>query len=93
MSNLAALSVKSSSLKQELEQLFRENHRMLYQTAYSLLDNPADAEEVPQSDFPASAANRPACGPAEKSKGLSVPSGGKPVAECLAIAKAPPIDW
>ena len=51
MSNLAALSVKSSSLKQELEQLFRENHRMLYQTAYSLLGNPADAEEVPQAIF------------------------------------------
>jgi RNA polymerase sigma-70 factor, ECF subfamily len=51
MSNLAALSVKSSSLKQELEQLFRANHKMLYQTAYSLLDNPADAEDVPQVIF------------------------------------------
>jgi RNA polymerase sigma factor (sigma-70 family) len=50
MSDLA-LSVKSSSLKQELGQLFREHHKMLYRTAYSLLGNPADAEDVPQTIF------------------------------------------
>jgi RNA polymerase sigma factor (sigma-70 family) len=51
MSKLAVSSVMSSSLKQELEKLFRENHKMLYRTAYSLLDNPADAEDVPQTIF------------------------------------------
>ena len=48
---LAVSSAKSSLLKEELEQLFREHHQMLYRTAYSLLDNPADAEDVPQTIF------------------------------------------
>jgi len=51
MSNLAVSSVTSDSLQQELEQLFRENYQMLYRTAYSILDNSADAEDVPQSIF------------------------------------------
>jgi RNA polymerase sigma-70 factor (ECF subfamily) len=38
-------------LVQELEQLFREHYPMLYRTAYSMLDNPADAEDVPQTIF------------------------------------------
>jgi RNA polymerase sigma factor (sigma-70 family) len=36
---------------QQLEQLFREHYPMLYRTAYSMLDNPADAEDVPQTIF------------------------------------------
>src|SRR6185436_3526419 len=35
----------------ELEQLFREHYQMLYRTAYSILDNPADAEDVGQTIF------------------------------------------
>jgi RNA polymerase sigma-70 factor (ECF subfamily) len=38
-------------LEQVIEQLFRENYAMLYRTAYSMLDNPADAEDVPQTIF------------------------------------------
>ena len=41
----------TSGLEQELEQLFREHYPMLYRTAYSMLDNPADAEDVPQTIF------------------------------------------
>jgi len=35
----------------EYEQLFREHSPMLYRTAYSLLDNAADAEDVLQTVF------------------------------------------
>jgi RNA polymerase sigma-70 factor, ECF subfamily len=41
----------TSQLEQQIEQLFRENYAMLYRTAYSLLDNAADAEDVPQTIF------------------------------------------
>src|SRR6185436_20645048 len=52
MSNLAVLSVKDSSLElHELEQLFRGHHKMMYRTAYSLLANAADAEDVSQTIF------------------------------------------
>src|SRR5262245_17967026 len=42
---------ESSELEQAIELLFREHYAMLYRTAYSLLDNPADAEDVPQTIF------------------------------------------
>jgi len=51
MSTLAVPGVTSRSLEQELEQLFREHYQMLYRTAYSMLDNPSDAEDVPQTIF------------------------------------------
>jgi RNA polymerase sigma factor (sigma-70 family) len=51
MSTLAVSGVTSSPLKQELEQLFREHYQMLYRTAYSMLGNSADAEDVPQTIF------------------------------------------
>jgi RNA polymerase sigma-70 factor (ECF subfamily) len=35
----------------ELEEMFRAYHKMLYRTAYSLLGNPTDAEDVPQTIF------------------------------------------
>ena len=41
----------TASFETELEQLFREHYQMLYRTAYSLLENQADAEDVPQSLF------------------------------------------
>jgi len=41
----------TTKLEQEIEQLFRENYAMLYRTAYSMLDNAADAEDVPQTVF------------------------------------------
>jgi RNA polymerase sigma-70 factor (ECF subfamily) len=51
MSTLAVSGVTRSPLEQELEQLFREHYQMLYRTAYSMLGNAADAEDVPQSIF------------------------------------------
>src|SRR5688572_9667019 len=51
MLSLKVPGVTSGSLEQELEQLFRENYQMLYRTAYSLSQNQADAEDVPQSLF------------------------------------------
>jgi RNA polymerase sigma factor (sigma-70 family) len=41
----------ASELEREVAQLFREHYQMLYRTAYSVLDNPADAEDVPQTIF------------------------------------------
>jgi RNA polymerase sigma-70 factor (ECF subfamily) len=41
----------TTKLEQEIEHLFRENYAMLYRTAYSMLDNPSDAEDVPQTIF------------------------------------------
>jgi RNA polymerase sigma-70 factor (ECF subfamily) len=38
-------------LEQEFEHLFREHSQLLYRTAYSLLDNSADAEDVLQTIF------------------------------------------
>ena len=38
-------------LQSEFEKLFREHSQMLYRTAYSLLDNGADAEDVLQTIF------------------------------------------
>jgi RNA polymerase sigma-70 factor (ECF subfamily) len=38
-------------LKPELEELFREHSQMLYRTAYTLLGNAADAEDVLQTVF------------------------------------------
>jgi len=51
MPTLKVSGVTNGSLEQELERLFRENYAMLYRTAYSLLDSPADAEDVPQTIF------------------------------------------
>src|SRR5574342_1206236 len=51
MSTSAELNVTSRPWQQELEQLFREHYPMLYRTAYSLLGNAADAEDVPQTIF------------------------------------------
>lgn len=41
----------TSELQVELEQMFREHYPMLYRTAYGMLRNSADAEEVPQAIF------------------------------------------
>ena len=51
MSDLTVLSVTNGLTGHELEQLFREHYSMLYRTAYSILDNPIDAEDVPQTIF------------------------------------------
>src|SRR6185295_613580 len=51
MSTAAETNVTSRAWQQELEQLFREHYSMLYRTAYSLLGNAADAEDVPQTIF------------------------------------------
>jgi RNA polymerase sigma-70 factor (ECF subfamily) len=51
MSKLAAPMMTTGSRVRELEELFREHYQMLYRTAYSILDNAADAEDVPQTIF------------------------------------------
>ena len=51
MSTLAPASATTGRLKQEFEELFREHSQMLYRTAYSMLDNRADAEDVLQTIF------------------------------------------
>ena len=51
MSTVATSRVTCMPLEQEFEQLFREHSQLLYRTAYSLLDNPADAEDVLQTIF------------------------------------------
>jgi RNA polymerase sigma-70 factor (ECF subfamily) len=48
----AVVTIKGASeLQIELEQMFREHYPMLYRTAYGMLRNSADAEEVPQAIF------------------------------------------
>jgi RNA polymerase sigma-70 factor (ECF subfamily) len=51
MSTVVTSSVTCMPLEREFEQLFREHSQLLYRTAYSLLDNPADAEDVLQTIF------------------------------------------
>ena len=51
MSTIEKSRVTCMPLEQEFERLFRENSHLLYRTAYSLLDNPADAEDVLQTVF------------------------------------------
>jgi RNA polymerase sigma factor (sigma-70 family) len=51
MSTVATSRVTSMPVEQEFELLFREHSQLLYRTAYSLLDNPADAEDVLQTIF------------------------------------------
>jgi len=51
MSSVETSRVTCMPLEQEFEQLFREHSQLLYRTAYSLLDNPADAEDVLQTIF------------------------------------------
>lgn len=51
MSTLAAPGATGRRLKPELEQLFREHSQMLYRTAYLMLGNAADAEDVLQNVF------------------------------------------
>ena len=46
-----AASVINGAAKQELERLFLEHYQLLYRTAYSMLSNRADAEDVPQTIF------------------------------------------
>jgi RNA polymerase sigma-70 factor (ECF subfamily) len=47
----APIRETSRRLKPELEELFREHSQMLYRTAYSMLGNAADAEDVLQNVF------------------------------------------
>jgi RNA polymerase sigma-70 factor (ECF subfamily) len=51
MSNVVVSSVANNTTKQELEQLFHDHYQLLYRTAYSMLNNHADAEDVPQTLF------------------------------------------
>jgi RNA polymerase sigma-70 factor (ECF subfamily) len=50
MLTLAVLRV-TNALEQELELVFREHYPMLFRTAYGMLKNFADAEDVPQTIF------------------------------------------
>ena len=50
---MSSLVVPQATTESEraLEQMFREHYAMLYRTALSMLDNPADADDVPQTIF------------------------------------------
>ena len=47
----AALTAIDSRLIPEVERMFREHYELVYRTAYSILKNPADAEDVLQTVF------------------------------------------
>jgi RNA polymerase sigma-70 factor (ECF subfamily) len=49
--DVAVSDTPDSALHRELEQLFRAHYQMLYRTAYSILHNREDAEDVPQTIF------------------------------------------
>ena len=51
MSAATTPNVSFMPLAREFEDLFQEHSQLLYRTAYSLLDNPADAEDVLQTIF------------------------------------------
>jgi RNA polymerase sigma-70 factor (ECF subfamily) len=51
MSTVTVASVAKTSSEDELERIFREHYQLLYRTAYSMLGNQADAEDVPQTIF------------------------------------------
>jgi RNA polymerase sigma-70 factor (ECF subfamily) len=51
MSILAAPGATDKRLKPELERLFREHSQMVYRTAYTMLGNSSDAEDVLQTVF------------------------------------------
>jgi DNA-directed RNA polymerase specialized sigma24 family protein len=51
MSTATTPNVNFMPLAREFEELFREHSQLLYRTAYGLLDNPADAEDVLQNIF------------------------------------------
>jgi RNA polymerase sigma-70 factor (ECF subfamily) len=51
MSTVAAPGPTNRQLKPEIEELFREHSQMLYRTAYTMLGNVADAEDVLQTVF------------------------------------------
>jgi len=46
-----AVSDVTHELEKELELMFREHYQMLYRTAYGILKNHPDAEDVPQTIF------------------------------------------
>lgn len=50
MSSLVAPET-TTGFERQLEQMFREHYPMLYRTALGILDNPADADDVPQTIF------------------------------------------
>jgi len=49
--DVAVADAPDSALQREVEQLFRDNYQMLFRTAYSILRNREDAEDVPQAIF------------------------------------------
>jgi RNA polymerase sigma-70 factor, ECF subfamily len=51
MSTVAELHVKNEQLPTPLEEIFRENYRLIYRTAYHLTGNAPDAEDVLQTIF------------------------------------------
>lgn len=51
MSILTASRVTEIALEQELERMFRAHYQLMYRTAYSMLGNRADADDVPQTIF------------------------------------------
>ena len=51
MSSLSASDVTAASLEREFEDIFRLHHDMVFRTAYAVLGNSSDAEDVVQTIF------------------------------------------
>ena len=51
MATVMASDVTRRTAGQQFEDMFREHYEMVYRTAYSILDNSADAEDVLQTIF------------------------------------------
>ena len=51
MSTLNASDVKAKTLEREFEEVFRLHHDMVFRTAYGVLGNSSDAEDVVQTIF------------------------------------------
>jgi RNA polymerase sigma-70 factor, ECF subfamily len=51
MSTVTPSGMAGKSVAREFEELFREHYQLVYRTAYGLLDNASDAEDVLQTIF------------------------------------------
>ena len=51
MSTATVTPVARNAVEKELEFIFREHYQLMYRTAYCMLSNRADAEEIPQTIF------------------------------------------
>jgi DNA-directed RNA polymerase specialized sigma24 family protein len=73
----SAISTMREPEDSDFERLMRESYRLVYQVAYSVLGNAADAEEVAQDTFLTAYGSSTACGMRINfGLGLPAPVGG-----------------